>query len=220
VPKTSDLQEAVNLAVGTLLPEVLRKILPDMLPHLVAMSSPSLSPSQSNRILTQNRLPSLGALINARATAHVESQLQKIYDDTLEHATGLRNAADLEFQDVLDEYKLTAEVEFQEVVDEQKLDLTMAKDEVTTELARTIDDKLYEFKESAAEIVENLGEQAEMVYLEVREKLDGLVGKERACLKLERETTERDRRAFERERGRATERNATRNRGRRTVSLP
>jgi hypothetical protein len=178
-----------------------------MLPRLFAItpSSPSASSPSPNPNPTPNPLSSLGTLISAHVAAHAEAQLQNIYADTLDHAAYLRGAAD---------------VEFHEVLEEQKLDIAMVKDDGVTELNRVLDDKLVEFKESVAEIVEDVGERAEMVYADVCERLDGLVGRERACLRQEREMLRCDRKIFEEEKRRSIERDTTIGRGRRAISLP
>jgi hypothetical protein len=161
-----------------------------MLPRLFAVPTSSPSPSSSLQSPNPNPNPisSLRTLISAHLAAHAEAQLQKIHAETLDHAAYLRSAAD---------------VEFHEELDEQKLDITMVKDDGIAELNRAFDRKLEEFRESAAEIVEEVSEHAGMVYADACDRLDGLVGRERAWLRREREMLEGDRKKFKRDRRRA-----------------
>ena len=208
-----DFHDAIKNAVETVLPEVLQALLPGMLPRFLISSPLSSSPSPSpsrRRNLHQTPKPnpksisSLHNLISSRAAAHAEAQLQKIYDETLDHATDLRNEADVEFQDF---------------IEDQKFDVTMAKDDGVEELNRVFDEKVEEFKDCTAEILESVEERAETVYIDVCDKLDNLVGKEKAYLKRERALLEGDRQRFEEER-RSVGQGAFRDQGRRAISLP
>jgi hypothetical protein len=204
-----DFHDAIKNAVEAVLPGVLQALLPGMLPRFYvdspSPSSPSPSPTR-RRKLDQTPKPnprsisSLRNLISSRAAAHAEAQLQKIYDDTLDHATDLRNEADTEFRDFLEN---------------EKFDVTMARDDGVEELNRMFDEKVEEFRDCTAEILESVEERAEMVYVDVCDRLDDLVGKEKTYLKRERALLEGDRKRFEEER-----RNAARDRGRRAISLP
>jgi uncharacterized protein with gpF-like domain len=149
-------------------------------------------------------ISSLRNLISSRAAAHAEAQLQKIYDETLDHATDLRNTADVDFQDFLED---------------QKFDVTMAKDDGVAELNRMFDEKVEEFKDCTAAILESVEERAETVYVDVCDRLDDLIEREKTCLKRERELLEGDRTRFEEER-RNVGQNAVQDQGRRAISLP
>jgi hypothetical protein len=158
--------------------------------------------------VNRNRKPtttsSLRTLISTRAAAHAEAQLQKIYDETVDHAADLRN---------------TADVDFHEFLEEQKFDVTMVKDDSVAELNRMFDEKVEEFKDSTAEILEGVEERAEMVFIDACDRLDSLLGRERAFLRRERELLECDKRSFE-EKQRIAWQNTCGDRGRRAVSLP
>lgn len=216
-----DLQAAITSAVETLLPAALQNTLPDLLPRLFTIppTSPSSSPSPSasppppsnpNSSSKSNPPPdpdaspisSLRTLIAAHLTAHADAHLQRIFTHTLSHATYLRN---------------TADIEFLEILDEQKLDITMLKDDSIAELDRACTEKLEELREQAAEVVEELEDKAELVYVDVCERVEGLVGKEREGLARERRELERGRRELEEDRRR---RDIMHDRGRRAASLP
>lgn len=144
---------------------MLQAILPDMLPRVLVApdsSSPSSSLSRSTPKPKPKPISSLGNLLNAHATARLEAQLEEIYAQTLDHASQLRSAADDEFHELLEE---------------QKLDVVMIKEDSITELNRVFDDKLAEFKESTADMVDEMEKRVELVYADVCERLDELASK-------------------------------------------
>jgi hypothetical protein len=193
-------------AVEALLPQALHTILPDMLPRLLALPSTSPSPSPSSLQRSPRTkpnpksIPSLGTLISDHAAAQVEAQLQQIYAETLDRAADIHNAA---------------EVDFREILDEQRLDVAMVKEDGVAELNRSFDNKLAEFRESAAAIVDDVEQRVELVYADVCERIEGLVGNVS-------DRPEREENPFE-EAGKAhgrRRRKAAEGRGRRAVSLP
>jgi hypothetical protein len=131
--------------------------------------------------------------------AHANAQAQKISDETLDRVELIRRTADVEFEDELEE---------------QRLRIALIKDDGITELNREIDEKLDEFRERAAEIVEEIEQHAEEMSANVRAKLDRLAGRERevevlgrereliesewACLQRGREQIERERECLDR----------------------
>lgn len=68
----------------------------------------------------------------------------------------------------------TAAVEFHEIVEEQKLDVAVIKEDSIAELNRVFDDKLAEFRESTADMVDDMEKRVELVYADVCERLDVL----------------------------------------------
>lgn len=146
-----------------LLPQMLQAILPDMLPRVLAAPCSSSPPSSLSRSSPKPKpISSLGNLLNAQATARLEAQLEKIYAQTLDHASQLHSAADDEFHELLEE---------------QKLDVVVVKEDSIMELNRVFDDKLAEFKESTAEMVDEMEKRVELVYADVCERLDELASK-------------------------------------------
>ncbi|RAQ99293.1 hypothetical protein DDE82_008397 [Stemphylium lycopersici] len=166
-----DFQEAILRAVEALLPQALHTVLPDMLPRLFVLPSTSPSPSPSPSLPSLQRSsrtkpkpksrPPLGTLISDHAAAQVEAQLQRIHAETLDRAADIHNAAEVDFRDILDE---------------QRIDVAMVKEDGIAELNRAFDNKLVEFRESAAEIVDDLEQRVELVYADVCERIDELVG--------------------------------------------
>ncbi len=129
--------------------------------------SPASSFSSSKPPRTPKPISSLGTLITSQVAAQVQSQLQNIYTETLDHAHALRNTADDEFLDA---------------VQDHRLDVLMTKDDSIAELHRDIDSIVTELKQSTADIVEEAGEQAEKVFRDVCARLDKLVEEKKARL--------------------------------------
>jgi vacuolar-type H+-ATPase subunit H len=107
-------------------------------------------------------MSSLGNLLSARITARLEAQLEEIYAQTLDHATQLRHDADLEFH---------------ETIEEQRLDMTRTTEDSIVEINSAFDDKLAEFRESTAKVVDEAEQRVELIYADFCERLDGLVNK-------------------------------------------
>ncbi|KAJ4348968.1 hypothetical protein N0V95_005016 [Ascochyta clinopodiicola] len=199
----ADLQREVMNAVATFLPGVLRQVLSDLPEIRTTPASPSISVAAS--VSSQTSIPppplsSLNTPLDSRVARHVEAQLQSIYDHTLSHASYLRNAADAEMFEVLEDYKL---------------DMNMIKDDALVELDREVVDKLEHFRADVADVVdevgERVGERADELCDDVRERLDAIANtakvglqreqteleREKKWLVWEREVLERDRRGFE-----------------------
>lgn len=149
-------------------------------------------------------LSSLGATLSEHVAKQVESQLHSIYNQTLSHAAYLRNAADVEFFEALEDHKV---------------DLLLVKQDSLAELEREAVDRLEVLREDAGDVVEEVGEWIGDLACETfdgtRHKMDKLrnVEKEKVSLALrrgqedlrrergwlgwEREVFERDRRKVE-----------------------
>ncbi|KAF5847796.1 hypothetical protein GGP41_009044 [Bipolaris sorokiniana] len=163
ITSAPDFQDAIKNTLEMLLPQMLQAILPDMLPRVLAAPCSSSPPSSLSRSSPKPKpISSLGNLLNAQATARLEAQLEKIYAQTLDHASQLHSAADDEFHELLEE---------------QKLDVVVVKEDSIMELNRVFDDKLAEFKESTAEMVDEMEKRVELVYADVCERLDELASK-------------------------------------------
>lgn len=175
------LQEAVNTALASVLPSALQAILPDMLASLIA--APPLSPSSSisTSQLTKQMAPlsSLHHLVRAHLTAHTETLAQQMTTDLIEHANELRNTTDLELQDDLADHRV---------------DVNMLKEDGLRDIDRLFDQKLEDFRESAAGIVESIEDQTLGVYDAARERLDAFVEREKAALAKERAELQMERR--------------------------
>jgi hypothetical protein len=196
-----DLQDSLKNVVEELLPQMLHAILPDMLPRLFAAPSPSPSPSRPRSTPRPKRIPmsSLGNLLSAHATAQLEAQLEGLYAETLDHATEMHSAAD---------------VEFHEILEEQKLDVAMIKEDSIVELNKVFDDKLAEFKESTVDMVNEMEKRMELIYAGVCDRLDGFVTKQEEYLSRGEELEKR------RDRSRINPQREVEDRSRRAVSLP
>ncbi|PSN59691.1 hypothetical protein BS50DRAFT_594347 [Corynespora cassiicola Philippines] len=212
-------QNALNNAVEILLPNALHQILPGMLHQLFARppSLPSQSPPSTCNVQSPEPIVSLGSLIKAQVAAH-EAHIRKIYADVADHAADVRNAGDVEFHEAIDEYKYEGIAELNRAYDDKLDDL---KDDI----AEIVGENLQGLREEAAEIVHEVEAHAELVYVDVRQKVDDWVLRERATLRRERaflrrekDILERNRRDFE-EQQRAAGLDPT-GRVRRAASLP
>lgn len=143
-----------------------------------------------------NLMSSLRTLVSDRVAAHAEDRLEKLFEDILYHAQQLRDTADLELTDILDDHKADISIAREDGLEE----VTRLYEHKLVELRDKIDEKLEELKESAEEIVITVEKRAEDVYANVSKRLVTLVG-------MEREMLERDRKRFEEEK-QSTERNA------------
>jgi F0F1-type ATP synthase membrane subunit b/b' len=108
--------------------------------------------------------------------------------DLIEHTNELRNTTDLELQDDLADHRV---------------DVNMLKEDGLRDIDRLFDQKLEDFRESAAGIVESIEDQTLGVYDAARERLDAFVEREKAALAKERAQLEMERRKI-RDVGRAT----------------
>lgn len=196
-----DVQDSLKNVVEELLPQMLRAILPDMLPRLFAAPSPSPSPSRPRSTPKRRRIPmsSLGNFLSAHATAQLEAQLEGLYAETLDHATEMHSAAD---------------VEFHEILEEQKLDVAMIKEDSIVELNKVFDDRLAEFKESTADMVDQMEKRVELIYADVCDRLDGYMKKQEEYLSRAQDIEK------SRDHSRIKSQRHVGDRGRRAVSLP
>ncbi|KAF2853901.1 hypothetical protein T440DRAFT_293083 [Plenodomus tracheiphilus IPT5] len=199
---TPDLQHAVNQAVSallpsildTLLPNVLDSLLPSLLPRILTTSSPEPSYSQQS-IASQisytpppATLSAFGITFTEHVARKVEGELGKIYAHTLSHAKYLRNTADLEVEDVLEEGRLQFGIEKQDTLDE---------------VERVVDEKLQAFRETCEGlgeyVQESVGEKAELVVDDTKQRLDELGHKEKVNLERDREELSKDKEELMRE---------------------
>ena len=134
--------------------------------------------------------------------AQADAQLQKFLDETLEYAAYQRDIADLAFHEVLDDHKL---------------DVAMVKEDGLAELNRVFDEKLDEYTDIAAEMVDDMGQRAEEVCADVCKKLDKLASKERLRREDEVLRVSRERLG---ERNWDAQRNRSGARRQRAISLP
>jgi hypothetical protein len=168
---------------------------------MFAAASPSVSPSPPPPRPTHYPPPYPKTYLKplgTRLSAYISSHIQSLLADAADHAAELHSAADVEFQEVLDDHRL---------------DITTVKDDGIVELNRVIDEKLLEVQEA----VDGIGEHAvEVAYANVCDRLDELLAKEANVLRKERKL-ERSRHGFE-----ETERRRplSGERERRAMSLP
>ncbi|KAF9691055.1 hypothetical protein EKO04_011262 [Ascochyta lentis] len=179
------LQREVDKAVATLLPGVVERVLPNVLSELRAVPT-SPSPSAAVSVSSQTSIPppplsTLNPFFNSHIARRVESQLHSIYDHTLSHASYLRNTADAELFELLEDYKA---------------DLQMVRDDALAELNHEVVHKFERFREDAVNTVDEVGElvseRADEVCDDVKERLDGLRAKGKESLKRERANLERE----------------------------
>lgn len=192
--------------------------LPSALPHLLAVASPP--PPSSPGSPTPNPPPptalsSLGNLLGAHITRQVETQLQSIHNHTLSHAAWLRNTADDEFSDMLEE---------------RRVDLVMTKEDALDEMDRAVTTKREDFhgqiEEVAEDFLSTLANSADQVCDNAKQRLDDYareeqarIQRERGWLGWEREVLERDKKKLE-EAKTALERKTADQRSRRAGSAP
>jgi hypothetical protein len=138
-------KEAVYDAVAELLPGALKALLPELLTAGRSPSpSPSSSPSPSASSKTSTppllKLSSLGPFRSDYMARGVKRKLETIFESTASHAAYLRDEADTEFVEGLEEYKL---------------DVTIAKEDCVNDLSRVTEKMLEEFKATCeAEMVD------------------------------------------------------------------
>jgi hypothetical protein len=173
-------ETAVEAAVAKLLPDTLRAVLPAILTCMLAVPtspppSPSkdTSPSKEAPPLPSNTLPPppyynpmapLHKYLRNHLTTHADALAKQVTLDTHSHATWLRDTADLELQEQLDD---------------QRLEFTVLKEDGLMELHRVCDAKLQALEEHAAEVVKSVERETAVAYTSAREKLDALVGEQR-----------------------------------------
>ena len=167
IPDAHDYHEHVRNALQTLLPETLREVLPGVLCHLlVPQPSPSLQSGSTP-------IPPLYNLVSPDMVARANEQLQAAHDETVEHIAQLRDTAETEFCNDLENFKW---------------DISVARDDGVTELKRIMDHRLDEFTDSTAGIVCDVEERAERVYNETCDRLDRLqrfnrsIERDRVCI--------------------------------------
>lgn len=189
-----------------------------LLPSLLTVPSspsPSLPASATSKPPSPTALSSLGNLLGARVARQVETQLQSIYNHTLSHAAWLRD---------------TADEEFLEVLDERRLDLVMTKEDFMDEMDRAGVTKREEFLDQVEEVASDclgmMANSANRVCDDAKQHLDDFAKEERARIQREigwlgweREVLERDKRKFENQK-KAFERSTTDGRSRRAGSAP
>jgi hypothetical protein len=151
-------KEAVYDAVAELLPSTLKALLPEL---LIAGRSPSPSPSPSASSKTSTppllKLSSLGLLLGEYVASDVKRELKTIFETTASHAANLRDVADIEFVEVLDECRLEVEI---------------AKNDCVNDLGRVTEEMLEEFKANCEAEMETLGESVELKAMTVYDDLE------------------------------------------------
>jgi hypothetical protein len=112
----------------------------------------------------------------------VEGELQNIYAHTLSHANYLRNTADTEFFEALEEHRI---------------DLVMVKEDAVTELEKTVTDTLERFREECEDVgeasLERVAEKADDICDGLTQQLYERGQREKVRLKCERERLRRER---------------------------
>jgi hypothetical protein len=170
MPEADAQHEAVANAVRsmlpdllqTMLPDVLRAVLPGVLARLLAAPGSTPSPSPSPRPhapLDPTSSPAATPDIRTLIGGYVATHIQTLYDDAIDHAKEMHKAADMEFSEVLDDHRL---------------DIGIAKNDAVAEVERECHEKLSEFKERAASVVEDVEAQADEVFNTVFYKLEEL----------------------------------------------
>jgi hypothetical protein len=188
---------------------VLETVLPTL---LAAPLSPSSSPpTQSSNQSPHLALTTLGEILGEHVKRSLERKLESICADALSHASYLRDVADTEFL---------------EEVEDGRIDLVMAKEDCVTELDRITTERLNVFKEECEdeekEVRDRVDHQANEAYDSMTERVDAYVNtkmsdlrRESGWLGWEKEVFERDKRKFE-----ATKKDGNVERGARAGSAP
>ncbi|KAF1967196.1 hypothetical protein BU23DRAFT_301028 [Bimuria novae-zelandiae CBS 107.79] len=193
-----DLHDVVGNAVETMVPQVLRKILPNMLSDLFTIPT---SPKPDNEAAN-----SIGARITARLAADAEpfltKMVKKIEQDNIDHDLDLRRYTDAQL--------------FEEIED-HKLDLNSAKEEALAEIRLECEKLTQELVDVANAKVKKLSEDVQGLvnetFVDVYDKLNELVEKKKPSLQ------KHVRKILKQEKERFAAENYN-SRGRRAVSLP
>jgi F0F1-type ATP synthase membrane subunit b/b' len=106
-------------------------------------------------------------LILSHLTDYADELAEQVTTDTLEHATSLRDTADAELQEQLDDHRL---------------EFAVLKEDGLMEMRRLCDAKLQELDERTTELVESVEQETADAYTAAREKLKELVGEQRMTL--------------------------------------
>lgn len=157
-----DLHDIVESAVAKLLPGVVQTALPDILTRVLAVPTTSSQPTSSS-----NPISPFHKLILTHLTDHAQELAKQVTTDTLEHATDLRNTADIELQEQLEDHRL---------------EFAVLKEDGLMEMHRLCDAKLEELDERTTQLIESVEQESADAYTETRQKLDELVGEQRMQL--------------------------------------
>ena len=181
--------------MDTLLPNVLDSLLPSLLPRFLTASSPAPSSSQQSIASQISHAPppaalsALGITLREHVACRIKCELESIYAHTLGHANYLRNTADLEVGEVLEEGMLEFGIEKQHTMDE---------------VERVVDEKLHAFEKECQDLVEyveeRVGKKADDIVDHTRERLDELGYREKIDLGREREELRKNKEDLRRER--------------------
>jgi hypothetical protein len=197
-----------------MLPSMMEALLPSLLTVLLLLLL-SLPASATSKPPSPTALSLLGNLLGARVARQVETQLQSIYNYTLSYAAWLRDTADKEFLEVLDE---------------QRLDLIMTKEDFMDEMDRAGVTKREEFLDQVEEVASDclgmMANSANRVCDNAKQHLDDFakeegtrIQREIGWLGWEREVLERDKRKFENQK-KALKRSTTNSQSRRAGNAP
>ncbi|KAJ4344384.1 uncharacterized protein N0V89_012124 [Didymosphaeria variabile] len=155
-------QDAVENAVAKLLPDALQSILPGMLTRMFAV--PTSSPPPQTTPAALDPMSPLRRIIRNHLTTHADELAKQITMDTHGHALDLRDTADIELQEHIDDHRLEFEV---------------LKEDGLMEIRRLYDTKLEELEERTAELVETVELETSEAYTTAKENLAEFVGRQR-----------------------------------------
>ena len=179
-----DLQDALETAVAKLLPGVVQAALPDVLTRVFAVPA-----NLSQTTAAPNAMSPFHNIILNHLTDHAQELAQQVTADTLEHATELRDTADTELQERLEEQRL----EFDVLKEDCLLDIRCLHDarleelcEQTTQLIESVEqesaDAYTATQQKVDELVQSVKQESTDAYTATRQKLDEFVGEQRMKL--------------------------------------
>lgn len=167
------IKDATETALAKLLPQALRQILPEVLPDILPailtrmFTVPPSIRSPDRTSATPNPLSPLHRLIRSQLNHRAEELAQQITLDTHSHALYLREIADVELDERLDDHRN---------------ELTALKEDGLMEIHRVYDTKLEQLEERTTELVNAVDQETSERYTTVKEKLDDYVSEQRLAL--------------------------------------
>lgn len=187
-PLTLDpLEAAVERAVAKLLPAAIRDVLPEVLPEVIArvVAAPEVSPSPQAAPALPNPMSPLHKMVrdhlNSRAAevakelnTRAEALAKEITTDTHGHALYLRETADLELEECLQDHRF----EFAVLKEEGLMEMHRACDKKLEQ----VEARMQELEQRSHDLVESVEQETSQAYTTVVEKLEEFVGEQRIGL--------------------------------------
>lgn len=144
--------------VAEQLPDALNTVLPDMLVRMLRVRTSPL-PSQAIPS-TLDPMSAIHRLVTDHMTTHADEIAKQVTSETLEHARGLRDEADVDFEERLQDHRL---------------EIAILKEDLILEMQIFGDEKLEQFKENITKLLEEENDEIVEACITARDELNELV---------------------------------------------